>query len=303
VLTLVTLILAAAVLILLAVAMGWVLGWANRAFYVYVDPKILDLQEALPGANCGGCGYVGCNSYAEALGTRADDDVSLCGPGGTSCVSAIADILGIEVVDVWPYKAVVHCAAKTEERLLRMEYQGEPTCAAANLVAGFQGCIYGCMGLGDCVRVCDYDAMHIVDGVAVVDYEKCTGCKLCAAACPRHIITMVPFKRSEMFVVACSNDDFGKEVQSVCTVGCTGCMSCSRVSDMMVMDGNRPAINYDVYEDFKDFEPILEKCKRSSLIFVGIPTEGQMAAVADEEVPERIEADFQTTVDDTEWRG
>ncbi|MFC1540227.1 RnfABCDGE type electron transport complex subunit B [Gemmatimonadota bacterium] len=302
-LTFVTLILAAAVLVLLAVAMGWVLGWANRAFYVYVDPKVVAIQDALPGANCGGCGYVGCNSYADAIGVGEEEDLTLCGPGGTGCVSAMADILGIEVTDVWPYKAVVHCAAKEDERLLKMDYEGEPTCAAANLVAGFQGCTYGCMGLGDCVRVCDYDAMHIVDGVAVVDYEKCTGCKLCTAACPRNIITMVPFKRSEMFVVACSNDDFGKEVQSVCTVGCTGCMSCSRVSEFMVMEGNRPTVNYDAYEGMTDFEPILEKCKRSSLIFVGIPTEDQLAAVADEEVPDRIEPDFQTTVDDTEWRG
>jgi RnfABCDGE-type electron transport complex B subunit len=303
VLTFVTLILAAAVLVLLAVAMGWVLGWASRTFYVYVDPKVVAIQDALPGANCGGCGYVGCNSYADAIGTGEEEDIALCGPGGTSCVNAIADILGIEVTEVWPYKAVVHCAAKTEDRLLQMDYRGEPTCAAANLVAGFQGCIYGCMGLGDCVRVCDYDAMHIVDGLAVVDYEKCTGCKLCAAACPRNIITMVPFKRSEMFVVACSNDDFGKEVQEVCTVGCTGCMSCSRVSEFMEMDGNRPKIDYDAYEGMTDFEPILEKCKRSSLIFVGIPTDKQMEAVADEEIPERIEPDFQTTVDDTEWRG
>lgn len=302
-LTTVTLILAAAVLALLAVSMGWVLGWANRVFHVEVDPKIEALQVIMPGANCGGCGYIGCRAYAEAIGKGEEPDVTLCGPGGESCAKGIAEIIGIELTETWPFKAVVHCAASLENRLQRMGYVGEMTCGAANLVAGYQGCIYGCLGLGDCVSVCDYDAIHMVDGLATVDYIRCTGCKQCAMACPRNIITMVPFKRSEMLVVACSNQDFGKEVQEVCEVGCIGCNSCAREADLVEMIDNLPNICYDDYDDCEDFEIITSKCRRASLLYVGIPTEEQMAAVSDEEVPERIEADFKTTVDDTEWRG
>ena len=298
----VTLVVAALALALLAVTMGFVLGWANRTFHVHVDPKVAAVDGVLPGANCGGCGYVGCSEYAEAV-ARGDAELTLCAPGGTSCALAIGEVLGIEVGAALPYRAVVHCSAHTEQRLQRHAYDGEQTCESANLVAGVQGCTYGCLGLGDCVLACDYDAIHIIDGLATVDYEKCIGCKACARVCPRNIITMVPFKRDRMFVVACSNLDFGNEVKAVCQTGCIGCKGCSRVSNLMVMDGNRPTIDYDTYEQFEDFQPILDKCPMGSLVFVGKPTPEDVAAVADEEVPERVMADFKTTVDDTEWRG
>jgi len=303
VVTTVTLILAAVILALLAVGMGWVLGWANRVFHVEVDPKVEAIQAALPGANCGGCGYVGCGAYAEAVASGEEPEVDLCGPGGTACAQKIAEIIGVQITETWPYKAVVHCAAHWDDRLEKMDYTGEMTCAAANLVAGYQGCTYGCLGLGDCERACDYDAIHVVDGLSTVDYEACVGCKACSLACPRNIITMVPFKRSEMLVVACSNHDMGKDVSKVCTVGCLGCMACTRESDLMQMDNNLSSICYDDYETCEDFDAITSKCRRASLVWVGVPSEEDIEATADEEVPERIEADFETTVDDTEWRG
>jgi len=301
-LMIVTLSLAGAALAALAITLGWTLGWANRAFAVEVDPKVTAILEKLPGSNCGGCGYAGCGDYAEAV-AAARAPLNLCSPGGAACATELAAIVGVAVGEVWPYRAVVHCAATLEQRLQRREYEGEPTCAAANLVAGVQGCVYGCLGLGDCVRACDYDAIHIVDGLARVDYEKCIGCKACATACPRNIITMVPFKAERVLVVACSNADFGLEVKAVCEVGCIGCKACSRHSNLFVMQGNLPALDYERYTPEADVAAALEKCPMESLVYVGKPSPADLAAVASESLPDRVTADFKTTVDETEWRG
>ncbi len=145
----------------------------------------------------------------------------------------------------------------------------------------------------------------MVDGLPQIDYDKCVGCKACARACPRNIITIVPFKAEHMLVVACSNQDTAGDVRAVCMVGCLGCGACTRVApDLIAMDGAVPQINYDNYDPTDELlEKVLEKCPRKRLLFVGRPTEEDLAAVADEELPERIQADFKTTVDDTEWRG
>lgn len=211
--------------------------------------------------------------------------------------------MGVNVSPSFPYRAVVHCSATWDERLDRTAYEGEPTCSAANLVGGYQGCTYGCLGLGDCVRVCDYDAIHVLNGLAKVAYDHCIGCRACETACPRNIISMVPFKAEQMMVIACSNLDFGNDVKAVCRTGCIGCKACSRKNELVEMEGNLPIIDYDVYDPDYEFEMILDKCKMESLVVIGQPTPEEMAAVADEELPERIEADFKTTVDDTEWRG
>jgi len=297
----VTILLAAAVLALLAVSMAWVLGWANKAFHVEVDPVVEALVAALPGANCGGCGFVGCGEYAEAV-AKGEAAVTLCAPGGLSSAEQLAQIMGVEVEQTCPYRAVVHCAAGYDQRLGRAAYEGEPTCAAANLIGGVQGCTFGCLGLGDCTRACDYDAIRLIDGLATVDYQKCIGCKACAAACPRNIISMVPMKSERILVVACSNQDKGTDVKSVCKIGCIGCRSCSRRSELIEMEGNLPMIDYDHYDE-AGFTAALEKCPRQSMIYIGIPSAEELAAVADEPLPQRVEADFKTTVDETEWRG
>jgi Na+-translocating ferredoxin:NAD+ oxidoreductase RNF subunit RnfB len=273
-------------------------------FHVAVDPKEEAVLGALPGANCGGCGFVGCAEYAAAV-AKGKTELTLCAPGGAKTARAIADILGVHVDLSLPYRAVVHCSARTPQRLQRKEYFGEPTCAAANLISGVQGCTYGCLGLGDCVRACRFDAIHVIDGLARVDYTKCVGCKACARACPRHIITMVPFKADRILVVGCCNQDMGNDVKAVCEVGCIGCKGCSRIRpDLISMVNNLPVLNYDQYDpDAKDMGPVLGKCPRASLVFVGKPTPEDMAAVANEKLDGPVEADFKTTVDETEWRG
>jgi len=294
--------LAGGAMAILAIGMSYVLGWANKAFHVAVDPRIEAAEETLPGANCGGCGYVGCREYAEAV--VGGEEVTKCTVGGASVAQDLGGLMGVEVEETWPYRAVVHCGATYADRLGRREYRGVQTCAAANMISGVQGCTYGCLGFSDCVDACEYDAVHIVQGVAVVDYEQCTGCGACARICPRHIITMVPFKTDTMLVVTCSNKDTSKDVSAVCKVGCIGCSACARLSDLIQIEDGLAGIDYDRYEpDEADFTAALDKCPRESLVWVGTPSEKDLAAVAEEEAPERVEAEFKSTVDDAEWRG
>jgi RnfABCDGE-type electron transport complex B subunit len=296
--------LAGGTMLVLALFMSYVLGWANKAFHVAVDPRVAEVLAALPGANCGGCGYIGCSEYAEAvvLSSEAPDK---CPVGGASCAEKVARILGITLEQKLPYRPVVHCGADYDQRLQRHGYVGERTCAAANMINGVQGCTYGCLGFGDCQAACPFDAIHVVNGLAVVDYEKCTGCGKCAKVCPRNIVHMVPFKREKMVVVACSNKDFGKDVKAVCKVGCLGCKACSRNSDLFTVENNIPRIDYDKYDPdrMEAVEIALEKCPTKRITRVGKPSPEDLAAVAHEKTPKIITDEFKTTVEDTEWRG
>jgi len=297
-------ILAAATMLLLAVAMTIVLGWANRAFHVDLDPRVQKIEEVLPGANCGGCGYPGCTEYAKAV-VAGEAPPDACSVGGVSCAKAIAEIMGIEHEPTWPRRPIVHCGATYAERLGRSEYRGERTCAAANILSGVQGCTYGCLGLGDCERACAFDAIHMVEGLARVDYDKCTGCGACARVCPRNIISMIPFKAETMPAILCSNKDFGKDVKAVCKVGCIGCGACQRISDLFQVTENVSHIAYDEY-DPDQVEAVLaaaEKCPMKCIVFVGKPTEADRQAAAGENAPSVPEVDFKTTADDTEWHG
>lgn len=297
----VTILLAAAVMTALAFFMGLVLGWANKAFHVPIDPKLHAVNEALPGANCGGCGYIGCGDYAEAV-VENGESITKCPVGGDACAADLANIMGVELDGGWPTRPVVHCSATWEQRLQRVAYEGEKTCQAANLI-NVQGCTFGCLGYGDCDVSCEYDAIHVIDGLATVDYDRCVGCGACAKACPRNIISVVPFKAERILAVRCANSDFGKEVSSICTVGCIGCSACAKVHDAINMDGKLPVINYDAYEAEDDFALPIDKCSRESLIWIGKPSAADLVAAANDPLDGRVEVDFKSTVDDTEWRG
>ncbi len=269
-LTLVTIALAAGTLLVMALVLTYILGWANVAFHVEVDPRIEAVLDALPGANCGGCGMVGCGEYAEAV-VNDGAPVDLCAPGGASCAAAIGNIMGVEVEETAPIRPIVHCGAYLEDRLGRNEYLGEKTCAAATNVAGVQGCVYGCLGFGDCVAACPYDAIHIRDGLSDVDYYKCVGCGACARACPRNIISIEPFKVDKILAVLCSNKDDGKAVRSVCKAGCLGCKLCAKQCDLFSVDNNLSCLIYDDYDpdNVEDILKAKEKCKRNRIEFVG----------------------------------
>ncbi|HKK91179.1 MAG TPA: RnfABCDGE type electron transport complex subunit B [Desulfobacteraceae bacterium] len=268
--TAITIGIAALTMISMAVVLSYILGWASKAFHVESDPRVEEVLEALPGANCGGCGYLGCSEYAVAVVTD-NAPVHKCPVGGESCAVNIAAIMGVDAGKSMVFRAIVHCGADGESHLGRVDYRGEHRCAAAQFVAGIQGCTFGCLGFGDCVNACNYDAIHVVDDLAVVDYDKCVGCGACAKACPRHIISIENFIRPAMPVVACSNTDKGKDVSSVCQKGCIGCKACSRLSDVFPMKGDLAVADYNCYgpDAVEGVEKALEKCPRDCIKFVG----------------------------------
>lgn len=296
---------AAVIMLVLSVAGALILGWANKAFHVPVNPLVEKINGVLPGANCGGCGYVGCNEYAEAVASGAAQP-DKCTVGGEEVAAKVAEILGVTLEASWPYRPVVHCGATYGQRKGRMDYRGERTCAAANLVCGVQSCTYGCLGFGDCERVCAFDAIHVKNGLATVDYTKCTGCGACAGACPRNIINMVPFKKERMLVISCSNKDMGKEVREVCEVGCIGCRACERASGGAIrVENNLPTINYEEYnpETMNASIMAMQKCPMQRILYVGKPSPEDVGSVQDQPVPTVVTADFKSTVDQTTWRG
>jgi len=299
-------ILAAVTMLALGILMAYVLWWANVAFHVDVDPRIEACVEALPGANCGGCGYVGCGEYAEVV-VLEGVPVDLCPVGGDACAEAMAKILGVEVSQSWPSRPVIHCGATRDQRLGQNEYHGEKACTAANMVAGVQGCTYGCLGFGDCGAVCNFDAIKVIDGLATVDYDKCVGCGACEKICPRHIISMTPFKISQMLAVTCANEDFGKDVKAVCKVGCIGCKACGRASKAFSFSegASIPTLDYDQYDpaEMGDLNVAMTKCPQKRLLMVGDPSEHDIEATEDLDAPAIVKPSFETTVDKTEWHG
>lgn len=297
-----TIILATVFGLLLIGFLGFILGWADRAFAVPVDPKEEAIKAALPGANCGACGFVGCSDYAEAVAKKGKP-VDLCTVGGPACAKKVGAIMGQDVKDSWPRRPVVHCSAHTDDKLGRMSYLGVKTCHGMNLVGGVQGCVYGCLAGGDCEHSCKYDAIHVVNGLATVDYEKCVGCSACAKVCPRRIISMIPFKAERILTISCSNQDFGPDVSAVCKVGCIGCKACSKQANIFTMKGNLATIDYTGYDPAQDVKAAIQKCPRKVMVTVGKPSAQDLAGVEGEKLPEVVKPNFATTVDKTEWRG
>ena len=211
------------VLVVLGLVGGLILVLAAKFMAVYEDPRIAEVTECLAGANCGGCGYAGCSDYAKAI-VEDGAPIYKCAPGGDKAADAIARIMGADSGDRPSLRATVLCAGG-ENCGRRFEYKGIQTCAAAAAVAGGpSACAYGCLGLGDCTRACKFDAIHVVNGVAVVDRSKCTGCTACTAVCPRQIIQMKPIAPQP--AVKCSNKDKGALVNKICKVGCIACGLC-----------------------------------------------------------------------------
>lgn len=296
-----TVFIAAVVMIVLGVLMSAILDWASRRFKVEVDPRVEEVEAKLPAANCGGCGYVGCAPYAKAV-VNIGEAVTKCTVGGPSVAAALAAVMGVEVEAGFEKRAVIHCGSTFSQRSDVTPYSGEASCSAANLVAGYQGCVYGCLGLGDCAVACEYDAIIVKDGLARINYDNCTGCECCVSVCPKHIISMVPFREEQMLVVTCSNPESGKDVKNVCEVGCTGCKSCAKFDAPIQMNGLLPVIQYDSYSNAqKDgLDQALDKCPVKALFYVGRLGEQYCG---DETGMEVFEADYKSTIDETEWRG
>ena len=217
------------VLVLFAIALlcAVLLTLADKYFGVPVDKTEAEVRDALPGANCGACGYNGCDAYAKALASGECDNPSLCVPGGDVSSSAIASILGLEAADVVEQVAFVACNGNCDAAKKKFDFQGHKTCHTANLAyAGDKACNYACLGYGDCAKVCPRDAITIENGVARVNSLKCIGCGLCARTCPNLVIHLV--RDTARVIVECSSHAKGAETRKACTNGCIGCGKCEK---------------------------------------------------------------------------
>lgn len=201
------------------------LGIASIFFSVEVDPRIVEVGEVLPGANCGGCGFPGCSGFAEAV-VAGKADPSGCAAGGPSIAEQIGKILGVEVKTGPKLIACVFCKGGTTQSPFKYDYIGAKDCRAAELLAGGpKACIYGCLGFGTCIGACPFGAIKMGhDRIPIIDSHKCTSCGKCVSACPRGIIHLVP--QTQRFLVLCSSHDKGKKVKEVCNIGCIACQIC-----------------------------------------------------------------------------
>ena len=271
-----TIVYAIAVLGVLAIVFGLILAVAAKVFEVEVDPRLPEIQACLAGANCGGC--------AEAI-LAGKAPVTACAPAGPENAAKIAAIMGMEAPS--GDKMVAHvlcnggCNAKDN-----FEYRGVKDCLAATKVCGgdTKACRYGCFGFGSCVAACKFDAIHVENGVAVVDKEKCTNCGACRAACPHHLIVEVPYKQKVF--VNCSNKDKGPAVTKVCANSCIACGMCERTCkfDAIHVVDNVAVIDYS---KCKNCTMCAKACPRNAIEPIPTPEEKEKFKAAQKAAAEK----------------
>ncbi len=249
-----SIVIAIAVLGGLGLVFGLVLAAASKVFYVETDPRLDKLNECLPGANCGGCGYAGCGAYAEAV-LKGEAPIGACASGGNECAQAMAAIMGIQAEEVSRKVAFVRCSGARDYdkdgnlvkgAKTKGEYEGFRDCLSASKVGGNGplACKYGCLGFGSCVKACKYGAIEIKNGVAVVDEDLCVGCMACANVCPRNVITAV--EPDHEVTIPCNSNAKGAVTTRGCTVGCIGCGLCKKIcpEGAITVEKNLAIIDY-----------------------------------------------------------
>ncbi len=248
----------------MAVAFGIILAIAAQKFAVKVDPRITQISEILPGANCGGCGYPGCAGYAAAI-VVVGAETNLCAPGGGETTAAIAKIMGVEASAAEPKVAVVMCRGTLAVAGKRFDYDGISDCRAAILVnTGPKSCRYGCIGLGSCIEACQFGALVMTENrIAVVIEEKCVGCGKCVETCPKNIIALVP--KSKHVHVFCKNVDKGGRAKKSCKAACIACKKCEKECkfDAIHVVNNLAVIDY---EKCKDCGKCVVVCPQDALV-------------------------------------
>jgi electron transport complex protein RnfB len=265
---------------ILGALFAMLLAASHRKFAVQVDPKVEKILAALPGSNCGACGYAGCMALAEAIGAghaQADG----CVAGGNATAQSVAAIMGVSLEPQTELVAFVACRAGRNTAVMNYEYQGVNNCQSAHLMfGGDKACAWGCLGLGSCEKACPFDAIHVnAEGLAVVDRARCRSCRKCVAACPRGLISMVP--KSQDVLVACRNQDRGNRARQVCPIACTACKICEKncqydaihvtVSGVQGADA-KAAVTCNLavidYEKCTQCGTCVEKCPQASIISV-----------------------------------
>lgn len=269
----------------MGVIFGAILGFASIIFKVEQDPKVPLIRECLPGANCGGCGFAGCDALAEAI-SKGDAPVNACPVGGAAVAAKVGEVMGIEAGESVKMTAFVKCKGTCDKAKNKYEYYGAGDCALENaLNGGHKACSYGCLGDGNCVKACAFDALSIVDGVAVVDKDKCVACGACIKACPKNLIELVPYDNN--IRVACNSHDMPKPTKDNCSTGCMGCSLCAKncPSEAIVMDKFLAKVDYD-------------KCTQCGICTTKCPT-GAISDMAAKPVAEEAAAVTNDTEADT----
>lgn len=228
-----------------------VLYYVSKKFHVTEDERIARVEAVLPNTNCGGCGQPGCHAFAEAVVKSGDLSELHCPVGGNPVMKQVAEVLGVKAVEKDPYIAVVRCSGSFEYRKKTNVYDGAQSCAiAAQLYSGDTGCAYGCLGMGDCVVACDFEAMYMDEktGLPVIIEDKCTACNACVKSCPKDILELWPKgKKSQRIYVACLNEEKGSTARKECAVACSGCAKCAEACryEAITIDHNLATIDPD----------------------------------------------------------
>lgn len=247
----------------IGIVAGLGLGIASKVFAIKVDPRVPRIREALPSANCGGCGYAGCDAYAKAV-AAGEAAIDACPVGGSQTVIALAEIMGLDANEQEKQVAYVMCHGTCDKAKEKYDYEGIHDCLEASTIpgGGSKSCSYGCLGLGTCERVCPFGAIDIIDGVAVINEEKCTSCGKCINACPKALIELVPV--SKRVRVACHSKDKGKDVKQACSVGCIGCRLCTKVCEpgAITVKDNIAHIDYSLCTECGN---CVEKCPTKAI--------------------------------------
>ncbi len=248
----------------LGLILGVILLIASIKLAVKVDERETRIRSVLPGANCGACGYPGCDGYAAAI-AAGKAPLNSCSVGGPEVARKIGEIMGQEVTAAEPKVAVLICRGGKNEAPLRFQYKGAQNCRqAALLLGGPKACIYGCVGFGDCVTVCPVQAIRMDENrLPIIDERKCIGCGKCVTECPKGTLTLIP--RPKLVYLACVSHDRGRAVKEVCSVGCIACGLCTRVCPVgaLKMENNLPVMDF---QKCIDCGICVHKCPTKSFI-------------------------------------
>ncbi|MFO7791065.1 MAG: Fe-S cluster domain-containing protein [Bacteroidota bacterium] len=272
----------------LGIILALILYFVAQRFKVVEDPRIDEIDELLPGANCGGCGYPGCRGFAEALVHADSLDDFYCPVGGNETMKAAASILGKEVAEKEKQVAVVRCQGSPEHRKKTSEYDGPQTCTlASQTYSGDTDCPYGCLGLGDCVEVCDFDAIHMNPKTQLPEVieDNCTACNACVEVCPHNIIELRNVgKKSRRIYVSCVNEDKGGPAKKACDVACIGCGKCVKVCpfEAITLENN---LAYIDYEKCKLCRKCVDECPTNAIVEVNFPPKKAKKAPEAKEKP------------------
>jgi Na+-translocating ferredoxin:NAD+ oxidoreductase subunit B len=277
-----------------------ILFFVAQKFKVIEDPRIEAVENALPSTNCGGCGYPGCRAFAEAC-VKAEDFSNLnCPVGGNDTMQKVGGILGKHIEEKEPYVAVVRCSGSFEYRKKTNVYDGASSCTiAASLYGGDTGCAYGCLGLGECVDACDFEAMYMDEktGLPVVIEDKCTACNACVKACPKNILELRPKgKKNRRIYVACMNEDKAGPARKSCEVACIGCSKCFDECKYEAITIQN-VLAYIDYDACKLCRKCVDVCPTNSIHEINFPPKKEKAPKKEKTVASAASTSEATSVD------